>query len=111
MTTTTTAVNDFAATSPVASRRPFAIVTGASSGIGFELARRCADGGYDLLIAADSADVDDVAARLRRNGTVVEAIAQRPGRRGGSAVVWRWRRSLLRLGSLDRAHDCLTVSR
>jgi len=33
--------------------RPFAIVTGASSGIGLELARECASNGYDLAIAAD----------------------------------------------------------
>jgi NAD(P)-dependent dehydrogenase (short-subunit alcohol dehydrogenase family) len=33
--------------------RPFAIVTGASSGIGLELARCCANEGFDLLIAAD----------------------------------------------------------
>ena len=33
--------------------RPFAIVTGASSGIGLELAREAAKRGYDLLIAAD----------------------------------------------------------
>ncbi|MGC2811584.1 MAG: SDR family NAD(P)-dependent oxidoreductase [Bradyrhizobium sp.] len=33
--------------------RPFAIVTGASTGIGFELAKRCVKEGYDLLIAAD----------------------------------------------------------
>jgi len=39
---TTAAANDFAATSPPASQRPLAIVTGASSGIGFELARCCA---------------------------------------------------------------------
>ena len=32
--------------------RPFAIVTGASTGIGFELAKRCAKEGYDLLVAA-----------------------------------------------------------
>jgi hypothetical protein len=35
--------------------RTFAIVTGASTGIGLELARCCAKDGYDLLIAAESA--------------------------------------------------------
>jgi short-subunit dehydrogenase len=33
--------------------RQFAIVTGASSGIGLELARCCAENNFDLLIAAD----------------------------------------------------------
>jgi uncharacterized protein len=36
-----------------------AIVTGASTGIGFELARLCAREGYDLLIAADEPEVED----------------------------------------------------
>ena len=38
--------------------RPFAIVTGASTGIGFELAKRCAKEGYDLLIAADEPAIE-----------------------------------------------------
>jgi short-subunit dehydrogenase len=33
--------------------RPFAIVTGASAGIGYELAKCCAEQGFDLLVAAD----------------------------------------------------------
>jgi short-subunit dehydrogenase len=48
--------------------RPFAIVTGASTGIGFELAKRCAKEGYDLLIAADEPEIEKAAASLRRGG-------------------------------------------
>lgn len=36
-----------------ASPRPLAVVTGASSGIGYELAAECARNGFDLIIAAD----------------------------------------------------------
>lgn len=35
--------------------RPLAVVTGGSSGIGFELAKQFAENGFDLVIAADDA--------------------------------------------------------
>ena len=54
--------------------RPLAIVTGASTGIGFELAKRCAKEGYDLLIAADEHEIEAAAASLREGGTKVEAL-------------------------------------
>jgi short-subunit dehydrogenase len=54
--------------------RPFAIVTGASTGIGFELAKRCAQEGYDLLIAADEPEIENAAASLRDIGTGIEAV-------------------------------------
>jgi uncharacterized protein len=37
--------------------KPFAIVTGASAGIGLELAAICAQEGYDLLVAADRPEI------------------------------------------------------
>ena len=52
----------------------FAIVTGASSGIGLALARIAAGEGYDLLIVADEPLIDDSAADLRRQGNDVRAV-------------------------------------
>ena len=46
----------------------FAVVTGASSGIGYELARQFAEHGYDLLIAAEDEGIDEAATVLRRDG-------------------------------------------
>src|SRR6476661_4319227 len=54
--------------------RPFAIVTGPSTGIGLELAKRCAKEGCDLLIAADEPEIQQAAASLRDVGTNAEAI-------------------------------------
>jgi short-subunit dehydrogenase len=54
--------------------RPFAVVTGASSGIGFELAKLGVSHGYDLLIAADEPAIETVAADLRSAGVQVEAV-------------------------------------
>jgi short-subunit dehydrogenase len=56
------------------SRRPVALVTGASRGIGFELAREFAEHGYDLLINAEDEAVEEAAARLRESGADVRAI-------------------------------------
>jgi short-subunit dehydrogenase len=53
---------------------PFAIVTGASTGIGYELAKQCAEHGYDLLIAADEARIENAAETLRSLGGSVEPI-------------------------------------
>ncbi len=50
------------------------IVTGASSGIGRELARICADEGLDMVIAADDPDIHRVADDLRGTGVTVEAL-------------------------------------
>jgi uncharacterized protein len=54
--------------------RPFAIVTGASTGIGYELAKCCAENGFDLLIAADEPAIGDAAQALRAAGIGVEAV-------------------------------------
>jgi uncharacterized protein len=53
--------------------RPLAVVTGASSGIGLELARQCAQHGFDLVIAADT-PLEDAVSDLRATGADVEAV-------------------------------------
>jgi short-subunit dehydrogenase len=51
--------------------RPFAVVTGASSGIGYELAKQFATNGFDLLIAASGDGIHAAAQNLRELGTNV----------------------------------------
>jgi uncharacterized protein len=58
----------------MAATRPFAVVTGASTGIGLELARCCSKAGYDLLIAADESAIETAAASLRNGGGTVEPV-------------------------------------
>jgi len=54
--------------------RPLAVVTGASSGIGFELARQFAEHGFDLVIAADGPGIAAAAETLRGLGARVEPV-------------------------------------
>jgi short-subunit dehydrogenase len=62
---------------------PFALVTAASSRLAFELARNCAKHGFDLLVAAEDAAVEDLGALLRRHGTAVQAVQVDPAEPGG----------------------------
>jgi short-subunit dehydrogenase len=56
------------------SRRPLAVVTGASSGIGHELARLAAEDGHDLVICADQGPLEEAAERFRALGAAVDAV-------------------------------------
>jgi len=56
------------------SRAGLAIVTGASSGIGRELAGLCAAAGYDLVVAADERSIEESAHALRGCGVRVDAL-------------------------------------
>ncbi|SBT66360.1 Short-chain dehydrogenase [Micromonospora sediminicola] len=48
--------------------RPLAVVTGASSGIGYELAVQFVEHGYDVVVAAEDAAIETTARDLRRDG-------------------------------------------
>jgi uncharacterized protein len=51
-----------------ATPRSLAVVTGASTGIGLELARLCAKANHDLIIAADESLIEAAADELRSSG-------------------------------------------
>jgi len=54
--------------------RPLAVITGASSGIGYELAKCCVEHGFDVVVAADEPEIHTAAAELRKTGASVQPI-------------------------------------
>ncbi len=54
--------------------RKLAVVTGASTGIGLELARLCAQQGFDLIIAADEPLIADAARELGDAGVACTPV-------------------------------------
>lgn len=51
--------------------RPLAVVTGASSGIGLELARQCVEHDFDALVCAEDEGIHQAAAHLSAAGATV----------------------------------------
>jgi short-subunit dehydrogenase len=51
-----------------------AVVTGASTGIGYYLADECAKHSYDLIVAADEPRIEKAAEALRTRGVAVETV-------------------------------------
>jgi short-subunit dehydrogenase len=81
--------------------RSLAVVTGASSGIGFELARICAANGFDLILAADE-HLDDAAHTCRAVGVNVETVVVDLATRSGVDAL------VITIG--DRAVDALVAN-
>jgi uncharacterized protein len=55
-------------------QRPLAAVTGASSGIGKELAKVFAENGFDLIICAEDPGINSAAAELQASGAQVRGV-------------------------------------
>ena len=54
--------------------RPLAVVTGASNGIGYELAKQFAQNGFDLIITATGASINEAAQAFEGLGAKVETV-------------------------------------
>ena len=54
--------------------RSFAVVTGASSGIGFHLARTFAENGFDVLITSEDARLMDAEKQLNNTGAKIYSV-------------------------------------
>jgi short-subunit dehydrogenase len=57
-----------------ATTKPLALVTGASRGIGLELARQFADNGFDVVVNAEDAAITTAAEQLRATGADVRPV-------------------------------------
>jgi short-subunit dehydrogenase len=51
--------------------RPFAVITGASSGIGYYLARQFAEHGFDVMVTAEDDGIEGAAREIGTMGTAV----------------------------------------
>jgi short-subunit dehydrogenase len=54
--------------------RPLAVVTGASNGIGYELAKQFAQNGFDLLVTATGPNINEAAQAFEELGARVETV-------------------------------------
>jgi short-subunit dehydrogenase len=85
--------------------RPLAAVTGASSGIGLELARQFAENGFDLIIAAEDSAIDRVAAELSAaTGANVVSVRVDLARPDGPDVLYA------RIQDLGRPVDAIALN-
>ncbi len=66
-----------------------AVITGASSGIGLELARCAAADGCEIIICADGDDIHKVGEQLAGSGTAVKAVQADLGTPGGVETLFK----------------------
>jgi short-subunit dehydrogenase len=68
---------------------PFAVVTGASSGIGYELAKQFAQNGFDLLVTAEDSSITEAAHAFTELGAHVETVQADLATRDGVETLYQ----------------------
>ena len=58
------------------SQRKFAVITGASTGIGYALAEQCVENGFDVLICSDTPNIEAAARQLERDGASAFSVQE-----------------------------------
>src|SRR4051794_13526437 len=87
------------------STKPFAVVTGASSGIGYELARQFAEHGFDLLVIAEDEGISSAAERLSSvDGSAVRSLRADLATHEGNDMVYE------RIRSIGRPLDAIAIN-
>lgn len=86
------------------SNRPLAVVTGASSGIGYELAKQFASNGFDLLITSTDSRIEKAAGTFVELGAAVETVKADLATYEGVETLYN------RIQSLGRPVDTLALN-
>jgi len=81
-----------------------AVVTGASSGIGLELAKLFAQNGYDLVIVAEDEAIESAADQLRSLGPMVESVQADLATEDGVEELWE------RIEEMGRPVDAIAIN-
>jgi uncharacterized protein len=86
------------------SSRRLAVVTGASSGIGHELAKQFAEAGFDLVVAAEDDELHAAARELESLGATVASVQVDLASEDGVDELWR------QIGKVGRPVDALALN-
>ncbi|MEH2339428.1 SDR family NAD(P)-dependent oxidoreductase [Nostoc sp.] len=84
--------------------RPFAVVTGASNGIGYELAKQFAQNGFDLLVTATGSSINEAAQAFKDLGAQVETVQADLATYDGVETLYN------QIKAIDRPVDAIAIN-
>jgi short-subunit dehydrogenase len=84
--------------------KPLAVVTGASSGIGYELARVFAENGFDLVVCAEDGGIAEAGQAFAATGAAVETVRADLATADGVEQLWS------RVQALGRPVDAIALN-